>query len=124
MLQTSHAALRSLLAAPFLALLALPAAAHAEDFSFKLEPGLAIPLNAPQSQIYDVGGAQSLKALFGLTPYLDVGPTVAFMVLPAAADGGAAGVAWELGGGLRLKRPHDAATYMGISPWLDLDALY
>lgn len=100
-----------------------PAIAGA-DVSLKLEPGAEIPLTAPQSQIYDVGGGQSLKALFGLTPYLDVGPSVSVLVVPAAAEGAASGMAWGFGAGMRLKRPHDAVTFRGVSPWLEADALY
>lgn len=107
-----------------LALLALPMSAHARDFSFKLEPGVAIPLTDPQSRVYDVGGGQSIKALFGLTPYLDVGPTTSFLLLPASALAAESGVAWGFGAGLRLKRPHDAESFRGLSPWLDADALY
>jgi outer membrane protein OmpA-like peptidoglycan-associated protein len=106
------------------AMLALPLAANAGDFSLKIEPGVSIPLTAPQSQIYGVGGGQSLKALFGLTSYLDIGPSASFMMLPATASMGESGVAWGFGAGLRLKRPHDAQSFYGISPWLDADALY
>jgi outer membrane protein OmpA-like peptidoglycan-associated protein len=85
---------------------------------------VAIPLGAPQSQVYGVGGGQSVKALFGLTRYLDVGPAVSFLFLPASASAAEAGVVWGFGGGLRLKRPHDAMSAGGISPWFDADALY
>lgn len=107
-----------------LAVLAFPMAARAGDFSLKLEPGVSIPLTAPQSQLYGVGGGQTLKALFGLTPYLDIGPSASFMLLPASAPAAESGVAWGLGAGLRLKRPHDAQSYRGLSPWLAADALY
>lgn len=65
-----------------------------------------------------------MKALFGLTPYLDIGPTASFLMLPAATAGAESGVVWALGGGLRLKGPHDAKSASGISPWLDADAFY
>jgi outer membrane protein OmpA-like peptidoglycan-associated protein len=45
-------------------------------------------------------------------------------MLPAAAQGGESGVVWALGGGVRIKRPHDATSAYGISPWLDADAFY
>jgi len=102
----------------------LPATARATDISFKLEPGLAVPLSAPQSRIYDVGGSESLKLLFGLTPYLDIGPTASFALLPAAEANSESGVMWGLGGGVRVKRPWDGKKFYGISPWLDLDLLY
>ena len=107
-----------------LALIALPAAVYAGDFSLKVEPGVSVPLTAPQSQVYGVGGGQSVKALFGLTPYLDLGPSASFMLLPARTRLAESGVVWGLGGGLRLKRPHDAESFHGISPWLDADFLY
>lgn len=107
-----------------LAVLAFPMSARAGDFSLKIEPGVSIPLTAPQSQIYGIGGGESLKALFGLTPYLDIGPTASFMLLPASTTLAESGVAWGLGAGLRLKRPHDAESLGGISPWVDADALY
>lgn len=104
-----------------LVVLALPGAANAVNFSLKLEPGIAIPLSAPQSQLYDVGGGESLKALFGINRYLDVGPTVFFLSLPAANDLASAGGVWGFGGGLRVKRPHDLETAHGLSPWFDAD---
>lgn len=94
------------------------------DVSFKLEPGLAIPLTAPQSEVFGLGVGQSLKALFGLTPWLDIGPTASFLLLSAQEAGGESGIAWGFGGGLRLKTPHTSETFWGISPWLDADALY
>jgi outer membrane protein OmpA-like peptidoglycan-associated protein len=110
-------------AALALVLLVIPLAAKADGFSFKLEPGVAVPLTTPQSQIYDTGGGQSLKLLFGINPYLDIGPSASFLFLPASSALAESGVAWGFGGGLRLKRPHDDAR-IGISPWLDADLLY
>jgi outer membrane protein OmpA-like peptidoglycan-associated protein len=98
--------------------------AHAVELSFKLEPGVAIPLSAPQSRIYDVGGSESVKLLLGLTPYLDIGPTASFTLLPAGTAQGESGIVWGLGGGLRLKRPWDSRSFYGISPWFDADLLY
>jgi outer membrane protein OmpA-like peptidoglycan-associated protein len=107
-----------------LALLASPMSARALGFSVKLEPGVAIPLTAPQSQLYGVGGGGSLKVLFPLSSYLDIGPSASLLRLPSSAGQADAGVAWGFGAGLRLKRPHDAESFHGISPWLDADALY
>jgi outer membrane protein OmpA-like peptidoglycan-associated protein len=116
----------SYFAGPWIALAVLgsASAAHGDAFSVKLEPGLAVPLNTPQSKIYDAGGGGMLKALFGLTPYLDIGPAASMLVLPGEAEGAKTGVAWGFGGGLRIKRPHDAVRYAGASPWFDFDALY
>jgi outer membrane protein OmpA-like peptidoglycan-associated protein len=121
-IRVSRAALGASWAA--LAVLALPTPAQAGDISFKLEPGLAVPLSAPQSRVYDVGGGQTLKLLFGLTPYLDIGPSASFLLLPAAETNAESGIAWGLGGGVRIKRPWDGKKFYGISPWFDIDALY
>jgi len=115
--------------APWLAaVLAIPLAAQAGDFGLKLEPGVAVPMTEPQSEIYRVGGGQTVKALFGLNRYLDIGPSLSFTGLPAASSMTESGSAWTFGGGLRLKRPHDAALETGgfhaISPWIDVDAFY
>jgi outer membrane protein OmpA-like peptidoglycan-associated protein len=111
-----------------LALLAFPLPAPAADFGLKIEPGVSVPLTAPQSRLYDVGGSLSLKALFGLNKYLDIGPSVTLLQLPAEAELTEPGVAWTFGGGARLKRPHDApggsAGFYAISPWAEADALY
>ncbi|WIG93798.1 OmpA family protein [Myxococcus sp. SDU36] len=101
-----------------------PLLASAADLSFKLEPGVSIPLTAPQSEVYGVGGGQSLKALIGLTDWLDVGPSAQFMMLPNRTDAARSGVVWGFGGGLRLHRPHDEERFAGLSPWLDANALY
>ncbi len=113
------------LVASLIAILLLSTAARAADFSVKLEPGAAIPISAPQSQVYGAGGGQSLKVLFGVTPYVDIGPSASVVVLPPSAplQDETASV-WALGGGVRIKRPHDATTLHGISPWIDVDALY
>jgi outer membrane protein OmpA-like peptidoglycan-associated protein len=85
---------------------------------------VVFPLTAPQSQRFGLGAGASLKALVGLTPYLDVGPSVSYTHLSASEPFTDSGTAWGFGAGLRLKRPHDAVSLHGISPWLDADALY
>ena len=113
---------RSIVGAAVLSL--APFSAQALDVAFKLEPGVAIPLSAPQSDVYGIGVSQSVKVLFGLTPFLDIGPSTSFTLLQNRIEGQESGVAWTFGGGLRLKRPHTATTVYGISPWLDADLLY
>lgn len=97
------------------------------DFSLKIEPGVAFPLSRPQSQRFKVGGGETVKALWVLTPYLDIGPSASFLALPAENSLSDAGTAWSFGGSARFKRPYNApdgdGTY-GISPWVDVDALY
>ncbi len=101
--------------------------AKAGDFSLKIEPGVAFPLSRPQSQLFKVGGGETIKALWVLTPYLDLGPSATFLALPAENSLSEAGTAWSFGGGARLKRPYNAPDGDGsyaISPWVDADALY
>jgi outer membrane protein OmpA-like peptidoglycan-associated protein len=102
-------------------------AAEAGDFTLKIEPGLAFPLTDPQGQIFKMGGGQTLKALWSLTPYLDIGPSATFLALPSKAGLDEAGTAWAFGGSIRFKRPHhlsEGDALRAISPWADGDALY
>ncbi len=97
------------------------------DFSLKVEPGIAVPLSPPQSQLFQVGGSETIKGLFSLSRYFDLGPSGSFMTLTPQSNPGIAGTAWTLGGSLQLKRPHDVPDRdaMGsVSPWIDVDALY
>lgn len=97
------------------------------EFALKVEPGLAIPLSPPQSRLFDIGGGQTLKALWTLSPFFDIGPSATFVTMSAAGDAPAEnGTAWAFGASARLKRPHHASAQelYAISPWLDIDALY
>lgn len=112
-----------------LGLLAIPATSEAADpLTVKLEPGVALPLNEPQTSHFDGGFAGSAKALVGLTSFLDVGPSTSLLVLSTDKPGGPTGTAWGLGGGLRLKRPHDRSNtgsgWTAVSPWVDSDLQY
>ncbi|MBN2195187.1 MAG: OmpA family protein [Polyangiaceae bacterium] len=101
--------------------------ARAGTFTVKVEPGLAFPLTRPQSRLFDMGGSQTVKALWTLKPYLDLGPSVTVLALPAEAASREAGAAWTFGGGVRFKRPHhapDRDAFYAISPWADADLLY
>jgi outer membrane protein OmpA-like peptidoglycan-associated protein len=103
-----------------------PLPTQAGDFSLKTELGFAFPLNTPQSQLFQLGGSESLKALWALSRYFDLGPSATYLVLPTQADTSILGTAWAFGGSLQFKRPHDAPdnSFFGISPWIDVDALY
>ena len=104
-----------------------PKPTEAGDFALRIEPGISVPLTDPQAQRFMVGGSQTVKAAWNLSRYLDLGPSVGFLALPSAATGDNPGTAWLFGAGLRLKRPHDFAdndTLFGLSPWVDVDALY
>jgi outer membrane protein OmpA-like peptidoglycan-associated protein len=102
-------------------------AAEPGDFALKVEPGIAFPLTSPQSDLFDMGGGQTIKALWALSPYLDIGPSATFITLATDdATPGENGTAWTFGAGLRLKRAHhvSADDFFALSPWLDADALY
>jgi outer membrane protein OmpA-like peptidoglycan-associated protein len=97
-------------------------------FALRLEPGLAVALTDPQSDATDAGFAQAVKLFFGVTPYLEVGPSAALTTLPASSSMADSGTSWTFGAGLRLMRPHDAADgragFNALSPWIDADVLY
>ena len=114
----------ALLVALLLAGLSGSATALPISYGLKLEPGLAVPSSGPQSDLFRPGGAAWLKGLVGLGRYLDVGPTLLFVGLPSAPSYPHDGLAFGVGGGLQIKRPMDAITVGGISPWLDLDLVY
>ncbi len=96
----------------------------------KVEPGVAVPLTAPQSSRFTPGGEVSLEAYLGLGRYFDLQAGVSFLSLPAAAGTmpEASGTAWSDSLGLRFQRPHDAALERGAfyagSPWIDADGLF
>ena len=97
------------------------------DFTLKVETGVSFPMTDPQARLFNTGGSQTLKALWALNPYLDLGPSATFLALPAEASSREVGTSWGFGGSVRLKRPHAAPDVNGlgsISPWVDLDALY
>jgi outer membrane protein OmpA-like peptidoglycan-associated protein len=112
------------------ALLTFPTTASALDVGVKVEPGVAVPLTAPQTTRFDPGGEVSLKAYLGLGRYFDAQAGVSFLSLPAASGvvPSSAGTAWSDSLGLRFQRPHDAAlersAFYAASPWIDADALY
>ena len=102
-----------------------PIPARIGDFSLKVEPGVALPLTHPQSRIFDTGGGETIKALWLVNKYMDVGPSATFLTLPTEASGGEAGNAWTFGGSLRLRSPRNASDkFLVISPWADADLLY
>jgi outer membrane protein OmpA-like peptidoglycan-associated protein len=104
-----------------------PVSARLGVFSLKLEPGVAFPLSRPQSELFNVGGGQTVKALWLVGKYVDLGPSATYLALPSGSSQTAAGTAWTFGASLRLKRPHDAPDsdrYYTSSPWVDVDALY
>lgn len=119
----------SLCALPAAAQEALPGArlpAQRGSFSLKIDTGVAWPLSRPQSRMFEMGGGQTVKALWSLRPYLDLGPSATFVALPAERSANKGGTAWALGAGAQLKRPHHrgARTRAALAPWLDGDLQY
>lgn len=113
------------------ALLAQVGTASAQERPFthptlRLEPGFAVGLTEPQSNLYGAGGAASAKVDFNLTPWFDVFSSVEVVELTKASTYGVGGL-WGFGAGARLKRPHniyDNAYWNGASPWVDADLQY
>jgi outer membrane protein OmpA-like peptidoglycan-associated protein len=102
-----------------------PLPARIGDFALKIEPGVAIPLTHPQSQIFKTGGGETVKALWVVNANMDIGPSATFLALPSETSGGEAGMAWTFGGSLRLRRARNATQeFLAISPWVDADVLY
>jgi hypothetical protein len=87
---------------------ALRRSAPGLQMSVAIEPGLAIALTDPQSQRTDAGFGQTLKLLFGVGRYLELGPTAAFTALLTSSTMPTSGTSWAFGGGARVMRPHDA----------------
>lgn len=98
------------------------------DVTLKVDTGFAIPLTKPQSDRFDVGGGVMVKGLYGLTSYVDVGPSVAVLALPASYPYSETGTVLGLGAGARVKRPHDESNkgtgFKAVSPWVDADVQY
>jgi outer membrane protein OmpA-like peptidoglycan-associated protein len=102
-----------------------PLPAKLGDFALKVEPGVALPLTHPQSGLFKTGGGETIKALWVVNPYMDIGPSATFLSLPSETSGAEAGNAWAFGGSLRLRRPRGAPDkFLAMSPWVDADALY
>ena len=105
-----------------LALLTCPFGAQAVGFDLKLEPGVAFPLTAPQTDRFGVGGAATIKALGGTegSPLnLAVGLTFVGLSAKSGFASSDAGTAWAPSLGLRLQSPRD-----GAKPWIDGDLHY
>jgi outer membrane protein OmpA-like peptidoglycan-associated protein len=110
-----------------ISLLSLPALAQAQEITLRLEPGVAVPLTAPQSQRFNVGGALAVKPELTLGHYVGIGPSGSVITFPSKIDGIDGPTAWGLGGFLRVKRPHDELNtgrgVTAISPWVDADLM-
>lgn len=102
---------------------ALPA--RLGDFSLLVEPGVALALTSPQSDLFKTGGGQTVKALWVVNEYMNVGPSATFITLPTEAPHGEAGAAWAFGASLRFRLFRNTPErFLGMSPWVDFDPLY
>jgi hypothetical protein len=77
-----------------------PLPTPAGSFTLKVEPGVTFPVTHPQSQMFKTGGSEPIKALWGLNPYLDLGPSATFVTLPSETSLVEAGTAWTFGDSL------------------------
>lgn len=112
------------------AILLAPTVAMADgtDITLRAEPGVAVPLTQPQTDRFGVGGDVALKPTYTFLPYLDGNVTFSLLDLSSRVSGVSSGTAVGVGGGLRLKGPHDASNaHTGLlawSPWVDGDVQY
>lgn len=88
-------------------LLASATEARAEGPSLQLQGGVAVPTNDPQSTRFDPGFSGMVRPYIGLHPILDIGPSLSYLALPSAVPGVDTGTALGVGGGVRVKRPHN-----------------
>ena len=100
------------------------ATASAFDFALKIEPGFAVSVDDTQEKAFKYGGSMGLKALFGVTSFLDVQIGGTFIGFHPRIDGRDPSTIWATTGGLRLKRPMTRKHHGGIMPWVDTDLLY
>jgi outer membrane protein OmpA-like peptidoglycan-associated protein len=96
------------------------------SFQLHLEPGIAQPLTAPQSDIYQTGMVLGAKGMFAVRPYLTVGPSISAMYLPRAIDNGQnAGTIWQFAGSVRLQTDRRTSNrdplFHYFNPWIDMD---
>jgi outer membrane protein OmpA-like peptidoglycan-associated protein len=103
----------------------LPSLAQAQEFTLRLEPGVAIPVTSPQDHRFKIGGDLAVKPEIGLGSYIGIGPSVSLLALPSNVSGVDTGTAWMFGGFIRVKRPHDSKNtgsgFSAVSPWADAD---
>jgi outer membrane protein OmpA-like peptidoglycan-associated protein len=87
----------------------------------KLEPGVAFPLSAPQTDNFGVGGGGFARLGLGVLPFLDLQAGAGFL---GFGGKNTRLVKSELvsitmlAAGARLQKPHDGP---GVSPWLDAE---
>ncbi|WP_248345751.1 hypothetical protein [Anaeromyxobacter paludicola] len=105
------------------ALAMCPVTSSAQGLALSLEPGVAVGRARPRGS--PLPSAASLKALLGVAPFLDLSVGVGFVGLPdlSLSSSSMSGMASTVGAGVRLKRPRDLRSFLGASPWVDVEAL-
>lgn len=99
----------------------------ADQFSVRIEPGIALPLSSPQTEVFDPGVGVVVKPAVSITPFLDLAPSYTGIFLPAKHENANNGTASALGVGVRLKSPHSSSKndkLLEVSPWIDFDVQY
>ncbi len=104
-----------------LGLIATASPAMAQDLSLRLEPGIAMPVNAPQDNRFLPGLSLGAKLDLHACPWFSFGPGFQELVLPSNVSGVAAGTAAEVVGFARVMRPHNnkGRDFGAISPWIE-----
>jgi outer membrane protein OmpA-like peptidoglycan-associated protein len=107
-----------------LGLLAAPASA--QELTLRIEPAVAGPLTAPQTNRFYPGFEGTAKVDLSLTPWLSIGPAFSELVLPSQVNGTGAGTAAFVSGFARVKRSHAGheTGIKAISPWIEGDLGY
>lgn len=90
------------------------------NWNLRLEGGVAIPLNNPLKRSFDLGGDGQLRLALEATSFFDIYANGGFLGLTPADSNpnDDLGTAWNLGGGIRFKRPYKNGV---VSPWIDGD---
>jgi hypothetical protein len=103
---------------------AMGARAEAIEWGARLEPSAAFPVAAPQTRLFGFGGSLALKGGIAPARFVDVFLSLQLVGLSATSGNPNQdpGLAWALGVGARLRRPHSHPSY--LHPWLDGDLSY
>ncbi len=90
------------------------------NWNIRLEGGVAGPLNDPQKRLFDLGVDSQLRLSLEATSFFDIYANGGFLGLsPDDSNPNRDwGTAWNLGGGIRFKRPYKEGI---VSPWIDGD---
>lgn len=97
---------------------------HGFDFSLRLEPGIAVPLDDTLRANYAMGGTLALRAQFGVLRFMDIQVGGMYVGLAPGASNADHSSMWATSAGVRFKRPWDAKRFRGLQPWVDGNLSY